>query len=412
MAVTATFVADFTDFTKKVQQAEGDLAKLEKSADKMGTTTTGSINTARDSMSKMTSALGPLGAALGITFSIGAVVNFTKSIIASADELVNLSAKTGIGIEALQRLQIVGENAGTTLDRLTAAVTAMQLRLASGASHEALQALGLDIEHIKSLDPDQQFIAIGQAIAGIEEPWKRTAAAAAIGGKAMIEQIPAMLGGLQQIEDKTLIVSERATRAWEQFGLKSGSYWKRFTVAVAEDFGSLMATLQENYARMGQITDDFQTQVARVAAKPPPVPAVELPVIQVDLTAELKKTEDALKAQEDANKKAAEAAKKYGEVLKDVTSFGSNFHATLLELNGDTLAAVQYYARAGVELSKLQTVYGLTDAQVKAITADLKFRSPSSRRTARPGRVSRRASRTLKRGWRRSAKPPMGFSPT
>ena len=106
MAVTATFKADFSDFTEKVTKAEKDLKSFETSTTKVGSSVSTMGKQAESSLSKMTSALGPLAGALGVTFSVAAVVNFTKAIIASSEELVKLSAKTGISTEGLQRLQI------------------------------------------------------------------------------------------------------------------------------------------------------------------------------------------------------------------------------------------------------------------------------------------------------------------
>lgn len=73
----------------------------------------------------------------------------------------------------------------------------------------------------------------------------------------------------------------------------------------------------------------------------------------------------------EANVKATgEATKKYEEALTSMASVGASWHDTLMNIDGETVAAVKYYLDAGVSQEKLAAAYGLTAEQVKAINSD------------------------------------------
>src|SRR5262245_24614356 len=102
------------------------------------------------------SAAGLFGLGLGCE----RVVAFGRALLDAADATVKLSDKTCIAIEPLQRLQYVAEQSGNTLEQVTKAVTQMQNRLAEGdkSAVGALQQLGLSLQDIIHLSPDEQFM--------------------------------------------------------------------------------------------------------------------------------------------------------------------------------------------------------------------------------------------------------------
>ena len=103
-----------------------------------------------------------LAGAFGIAFSVGQVVSFGRELLRTADELTRLHDKTGVTIEGLQRFQVAGDDAGNSLEEITAAITKMQDTLVSGtdSAKGALDKLGLSFADLKGLTPENQFIAI------------------------------------------------------------------------------------------------------------------------------------------------------------------------------------------------------------------------------------------------------------
>jgi hypothetical protein len=133
------------------------------------------------------------GVAAGISF--GALIN---QALQAASALNDTAIKTGISIDALQRLQFAAGLSGGSLENVSGAVGRMQKALitageGSKEATEALNRLGLSANQILALSPDKQFEAIAVAIAAIEDPAARTTAAMALFGKSGAELVPTLV---------------------------------------------------------------------------------------------------------------------------------------------------------------------------------------------------------------------------
>jgi hypothetical protein len=132
-----------------------------------------------------------LGAIVGgISFAV-----LIKESLALADSLEKASAQTGIGVEALQKLQFVAAQSSVSFESVSGAVNRLQkaLVLSGEGSAEAtagLNRLGLSVEDVISLAPDQQFLKVAEAIRSIEDPAQQTAAAMGIFGRSGAELLP------------------------------------------------------------------------------------------------------------------------------------------------------------------------------------------------------------------------------
>lgn len=276
MAVVATFRADFTDFLKKAQAAEGSLDDLQKAAGVTSQTVSrvgnsfsgesiirqasaaalaieeigGSSKLTESEMARVNRTTGEAMAklkALGLEVpaeiaklnaettktksifemlpepiqKIGASLNTALGPIAIATtvvaagkkfldftgELTDLSAKTGISTTALQTLTYVTEQAGLNIDQVSGAVTKMSRSLVSGdkGAVQALTALKLETSDLINLSPDQAFMKIGDAIAGVPNPMERATIAVKIFGRSGEDMLPAFTGHLQELSAEALI---------------------------------------------------------------------------------------------------------------------------------------------------------------------------------------------------------------
>jgi hypothetical protein len=129
------------------------------------------------------------------TFSMAAVVT---QAMQAAGALNDTAVKTGMSVDALQRLQFAATLSGGSLEGVSGAVARMQKALvgAEEGGKEAVAALdrlGLSAQQILALAPDKQFEAIAQKIAAIEDPAERTTAAMALFGRSGAELIPTLV---------------------------------------------------------------------------------------------------------------------------------------------------------------------------------------------------------------------------
>jgi hypothetical protein len=203
----------FDTTAKSAKDAGVDIGSLGKRMSESGSIT----DTLKGSMAT-------LGATLVASLSVAAVTGAIKSYTEFTGKLADMSAKTGIGTEALQRLKYAAEQNGSTLDQVTTAVSKLGQKLAGGDSSAAggLKALGLSFEDIRSMSPDKAFITIGDAIAKVEDPMARSKLAMDLFGKSGADLLPMLTGHLSETAAAAdrlgIVMSDKAVQAGDRFG--------------------------------------------------------------------------------------------------------------------------------------------------------------------------------------------------
>jgi hypothetical protein len=117
----------------------------------------------------------------------GRIASFVASVSQNIDSINDLSARTGIGVEALQRYSIAAELAGVDTEQFGAAVQKLGVSIGKSAPGDAfdksLQGINLSVRELRALSPEQQFSTIGQAISQLPTAADRAAAAVKIFGE-------------------------------------------------------------------------------------------------------------------------------------------------------------------------------------------------------------------------------------
>lgn len=135
-----------------------------------------------------------LAAGLGGATALGLA---TKLLVDYGSELTDMSARTGVSIDSLASFKFAAEQTGASLEDVEGGVRKMQKSLveAVGGSQEArkaLEGIGLSVERLAGMSPDEQFRAVSTALAAVPNPANRTAAAMAIMGKSATKLLPMM----------------------------------------------------------------------------------------------------------------------------------------------------------------------------------------------------------------------------
>jgi hypothetical protein len=117
--------------------------------------------------------------------------------------LADTSARTGVSVETLSALGYAAEMTGSSLGDVENGVRRMQKALTDGSleNQQAAQTfaqLGLSIEELVKLTPDQQFAKIAKAIAAIPNPTAKAGAAMQIFGKSGTLLVP-MIDDLESL---------------------------------------------------------------------------------------------------------------------------------------------------------------------------------------------------------------------
>lgn len=180
-------------------QAAGAMDKMGKQAQR----TAKDVNTLKNIAIGAVLAKGAMAAASAFRSAAGAVAGYVSSIRETADASGKLAARLGMSVESLQGLQLAAQMAGVA--ELTPVLQKMSITLGQAASGakpamEALSGIGLSIDDLAGMNPDEQFKAIAAAINAIPDPAARAAAAVRIFGEQGVALLPLMAQNLDEVQ--------------------------------------------------------------------------------------------------------------------------------------------------------------------------------------------------------------------
>jgi len=134
------------------------------------------------------------------------LLSAAKVFAAAGDQLHKMSARTGVSAEALSELGFAAEQSGSNLETVEKGLRTMA-RTVNDAGRglstvtDALSDLGLELNQLEGLSPEQQFKLIGDKLSQIEDPGKRAAIAMMIFGRAGTQLLPMMQDGAAGMEE-------------------------------------------------------------------------------------------------------------------------------------------------------------------------------------------------------------------
>ena len=164
--------------------------------------------------------------------------------------LDDMSQRTGVSVEALSGLGYVAKLSDTNLESLQGSLIKMSKVLAeaqsgSQSASEALDAIGVSASQLQTMAPEQQFAAIADGIARIQDPSRKTKAAMDVFGKSAAEIIPLLNQGSAGIE-------AMMTEA-EQLGLIMDSKTAEASAKTADAIDRLVSSVDMAIAKFGQV---------------------------------------------------------------------------------------------------------------------------------------------------------------
>jgi hypothetical protein len=146
--------------------------------------------------------------ALGAGLSAAGLAAFAKGAIDAADNLRDLSQKTGVSVENLSRFQQAAEKSGTTVEGVGNAMVKLSRGMAAaaetgkGPAAEALQTLGISAVDAsgKLRGVDQVMLEVSDRFQGIRDGARQADLAVKLFGKAGADMVPMLNEGRQAIE--------------------------------------------------------------------------------------------------------------------------------------------------------------------------------------------------------------------
>lgn len=181
-------ILESKSFTTQMQKVNDAFAKTNSDLQKFG-----------KSMQKVGASFAAVGGA--ITAALGVAV---KSLANAADVADDTAKRTGLTVEAVQELGYVAKMTGSNLATVEVALRTMQKGLTdsgtdSAAFTSALETLGLSLAELRAMNPQAQFDALSQAIAGVTDPSQRASLAMTVFGRAGTALLPMLAEGADGI---------------------------------------------------------------------------------------------------------------------------------------------------------------------------------------------------------------------
>lgn len=189
-------------------------------------------------------------AAIGISFStVSAMASRAMGIIGNvftgpADQLQNLTDRTGLSVEMLQTLAEAGGDAGATLEDVGGAARSManflqQVERGGDGAEKTLADLGVSADDLKNATQDQRLAMFSDALAGIADPARRAALAQDVFGRGAMNLLPVLGQGSGALD-------AYRKRLDETGGLKTAEQ-----IAAADDLGDAFGRLSRRIKGAG-----------------------------------------------------------------------------------------------------------------------------------------------------------------
>ena len=131
-------------------------------------------------------------AGLGVSLSAGAFAAFVKNSLDAADNLNDLSNKTGVAVENLAGLGLVAKLSGTSLEDIGTAVGRLNKYMGEAANGNKDAAAMLKALGVSARDPIEALYQLADSFGRFKNDGDRAVALSAILGKSWQSLAPAM----------------------------------------------------------------------------------------------------------------------------------------------------------------------------------------------------------------------------
>jgi antitoxin component HigA of HigAB toxin-antitoxin module len=284
--------------------------------------------TSTDRMSGWANSVKGAAGLVGLTFSVGAVVEFGKKVFDTASQIHDMALKLGVSAEAAQGFKFAAEQGGSSIEAVGKAITKMNGLLVEGdkGTVKALEKLGLKFSDIRGMKPEDAFLAIADEIKKIPDPMEQSRVAVELFGKTGAELLPAIKEGFREVSDgaskmsnDTIDSLEAAQDAWSSLSnsvvIATGTIIGH-TISAAKEMTSSasgFATWVQNAIKHGPAVAFTFADAATQAKKA----AKELTEEQKTGIQHLIKIGNSAEAVSELFGEASEAALKYGRSLSE-----------------------------------------------------------------------------------------------
>lgn len=261
----ATFEADFSNFRREAESAVTSLKAIEAESAQVNSV-----------LGSMVGLAGQFAVGLFGTFGVEQVLSFTKALISQADALQKSADMTGLNVEALQRLQYVGDETSVSINDMTRAIDQMEKRLASGNNSvlDGLKRMHLTLDDLRGLSPEQQFYAVAEAMQHTTSQNDQMTAAMELFGSTGARVLPAIKHGFDDVKASSIGMSQDTVSALDQVGDALSHLARGAESYAATGLAKFFNAFTFGALSAQTAVEALATATANAFAKAPPLPTM------------------------------------------------------------------------------------------------------------------------------------------
>lgn len=191
-------------FDKGIAQVQAAMARLKGVATTMGTGIGKGFASAQGALSGFSKSVLNIPTAIAGSVAVTGLVALAKGFADAGSAVDDMAQRTGMSAEAVSSLGYAAKLSGTDIGTLEKGVRKMQVSIADAVAGvpgaaDKFAALGLSVDDLAKMSPDEQFVAIADKLSKIQDPALRSAAAMEYFGKAGADLVPMISGGAEEI---------------------------------------------------------------------------------------------------------------------------------------------------------------------------------------------------------------------
>ena len=209
--------------------------------------------------------------------------------------IYDISSATGVAVESVQSLGYAFEQTGGSMDSMSGAIRGLNTFMRTAATGSAeymnvLSQLGLEYDSLRAMEPEQAFLAITDAIGGLDTAMERNIAATTVFGGRYAQQIT---GALDQAGGSLRTLTEDFEASGNAMSGEQIEALKKYSDAMtdiefamkkltADALGPLLPKLQEMADKGMELAKDVLPQLIPLIETSIDVMAEGLPIV-IDL---------------------------------------------------------------------------------------------------------------------------------
>lgn len=209
-----------------------------------------------NSLEKIAEKGAKIGAAIvtGLGGAYAGLMAFAKGTADTADKWDKLALRTGIGVENLQEWGYAAEQSGADIGKLEVGMKKLSDMMVgaingSKSSKEAFQHLGISMEELASMTPEQTFERVMYALGNMEDGALKNAVGNDLLGKSYTELLPLIKqgsGGMNELKNRArelgIVMSKENVDAGVVFGDTMADLTASFNASKDALLAELMPT--------------------------------------------------------------------------------------------------------------------------------------------------------------------------